>query len=83
MELTQLNAVNNFTNKNKINNDAESAKVVNNTEQTKKANSDIVEISLQTKSNNSFVNNISSNINQIAQLQKMQSHISNQLEITT
>lgn len=83
MKLTQLNAVNNFTNMNKITNSSESSKVTNAQDLSKKVNSDIVDVSLQNKSNNSFVNNISSNITQIAQLQKMQSNISNQLEIST
>jgi len=83
MELTQLNTVNNFTNISKIAGNQESSKLDNVQNETKKIKPDTIEIALQDKSNNSFVNDISLNINKIANLQQTQSTISNQMEITT
>jgi len=83
MELTQLNSANNFMNTSKITNNQELSKVNNVQSETKKIKPDTVEIALENKSKSSFVNDISFNINKISQLQKTQSAISNQIEITT
>jgi len=82
MELTQLN---NNTNLNQIT-DIKNSLRTNNLENTKgvsdKYPSDNVDLSNSRRSS-SFLSNITSNISKVASLQKAQSTISNQLEITS
>jgi len=82
MELTQLKNVNNLNHINDIKSSLKTNNLQNNKQVIEKYPSEKVEIQQQ-NSSNSFLTNISSNINKIADLQKTQSMVSNQLEITS
>lgn len=83
MNITPLSKINNIDamNENKSNiivKDIQKVNDLSNVDSTEK-----IDISAKTFHNNNFINKISSNIDKLAQLQKTQSSISNQLEITT
>lgn len=82
MELTQLNNLSNVSQVNDIKDSLKTNNLQNIKQVIEKYPSDKVEIQQQSSSSN-FLTNISSNINKMADLQKMQSTVSNQLEITS
>jgi len=82
MELIKLNNQSNINQVNDIKNSQKSNNLQNIKEVVEKYPSEKVDITKQNSSSN-FLTNISSNINKIADLQKIQSMVSNQLEITT
>lgn len=84
MELTKLNSMNNL-NYVSDNKDSQKAKALISSKEVenKYSSNDKVDVNLQNSSKSNFVNNVTSSINKLASLQKTQSNISNQLEITT
>lgn len=85
MELTQISNMNNLNYVNDKKDGLKTNALISSKEVENKntLNSDKVDVNLQNSSKNGFVNNIASSINKLASLQKTQSNISNQLEITT
>lgn len=82
MELMQINSANAINQINDINKNSRPTSLQNINEVAQKSSSDKVEIE-STKSSKNFLSNVSSNLMKVADLQKQQSSISNQLEITS
>lgn len=82
MELTPLTTLNNVNQINDINKTSRPNDLQNIKESTLTSSSDKIEIE-NPQNSKSFLSNISSNLTKVADLQKQQSAISNQLEITT
>jgi len=82
MELTQLNNVNNLNHVSDVKNSFKANDLHNSKEVIEKYPTDKVDIQRENTSS-SFLTNISTNINKLVDLQKTQSHVSNQLQITS
>jgi len=83
MELTQIQNVSNMNQVNDVKNNSKTNNLQNIKEVIEKYPSDKIDIEKANSSSSNFLSNVSSNVGKIADLQKQQSAISNQLEITT